>query len=198
MTTLKHHINYLKKYDLIVEDEKKSFSRFHVSHKNSRRNQQLFDLFRQKIPRHIIIMFFAQPGLSRSDICEELDLHPNTVDYHLKKFLKLEIIESVKKCEEGIIVMPMLRNLNDSAVMNRRPVTSEVIYRLNKSGLMWSLLQKHSKSLLDNQVEQNIFEMLRKNHKERREKSKTVHDIKSYTGKMFEGGMKLFPPPFCA
>jgi len=145
-TTLLYHLNYLKKTELIIEDNKENYSRFYIAKKISSKEKKFLSYMRKNPSFLIILLFFFKVCVTCSEISRELDMHPHTVDYHLKKLIKLDVIEPVDRDEEGNIIF----RYEKVRVMKRKQVTNEAIYNLKSALWTYKTLIKFKKSLLDN------------------------------------------------
>jgi len=151
-TTLFYHLNYLKKNELIIEEDKENYSRYYIAKKISQKEKRFLSYMRKKPSFCIVLLFFLKVCLSCSEISRELEMHPHTVDYHLKKLVKMDVIEPVKLNEDGNIVF----KYEKIRVMKRKPVTNETIYNLKSAIWIYTTLVKFKKSLFDNNFVGNI------------------------------------------
>jgi len=101
--TLRHHIAYLEKNNLIITKADHRYTGYYVSREVSQEDKELFNILRQKIPRKIILLMFCSwtgekwknKGLNKN--CKEL----KTVDYRNQStypiaFSRKELIELAK------------------------------------------------------------------------------------------------------
>jgi len=109
-TTLNHHLNYLKKHDLLKAKSDERYTRYYVTGKVGSKDKNLLNVMRHTVPRNIILLFFLYPlrNFSQIEIVRfakkwkthwtkigyHLNKHPTTIAYHLEKLLKMNIIES--------------------------------------------------------------------------------------------------------
>ena len=56
MGSLKYHLIYLKKLDIIVSINNKGYERFYIKQKVGRKEKQIINLLRQEIPKRIILL----------------------------------------------------------------------------------------------------------------------------------------------
>jgi len=107
-TTLSYHLRLLKKYGFIEEKDENGYTRYFVAKKIGEKDKKLLNLFRQDIPRTIILLLFLCPNFSQiqlikfverwkkhpSKIGTYLNKHQTTVSYYLNKLVEMEIIEA--------------------------------------------------------------------------------------------------------
>jgi len=95
-STLIYHINYLKKLGIIKEEIEGNNKRIFIANKIGKQDKEILLLLRKKIPRRIFLYLIVSCAFSQKDICNELELSPATVNYQIKKLLKMNIIEEAK------------------------------------------------------------------------------------------------------
>jgi len=110
--SLRYHINYLIKKDLIMSDKNKGFCRFYVSKKIGRKDKELLNLLRNEIIRKILVIMISSGEdtvFFKEDIKNYpkdnnwinfknhlIEKHKTTLEYHLNKLVKINVIEKVK------------------------------------------------------------------------------------------------------
>ncbi len=95
-TTLLYHIRYLLRENLIFVNKEGRFSRYYIRTNVGKEDKIIFNLMRQEIPRKLLLFIFLYPENNISDICQELDLKPSTINYYIRKLFDLNIIERNK------------------------------------------------------------------------------------------------------
>ncbi|UCH71459.1 MAG: winged helix-turn-helix transcriptional regulator [Thermoplasmatales archaeon] len=197
-TTLSHHIKYLKKHNLIVEKKLKKYFRYYVSYSVSREDKELFDCIRKKIPRNILLLFLIDLCLTRQDISRELEIHPNTVAYHLKNMLKLDIIENVDiDDKDGYVpVFPW----REPKVLKFEPVSSEVIYRLRPSSVvrLYKAFVAHKNSLSEDFNSRFMIGYLEGNDRWETESKNKIFTARKGIDNAMKAFLEVCPLPFCA
>jgi len=95
-STLRHHLRYLMKSNLINSKFDRNHRRFYTCELKGIKDKEILGLLRQKIPFKII-MYLLFPGFfSKTELAKELKLHPTTIDFHIKKLLEADIIRPVE------------------------------------------------------------------------------------------------------
>lgn len=124
--TVRYHLKYLKKRELIIEKIQDNYKRYFVSDEISSIEKELMGFIRQKIPRYIIINIMFNMAASRTKISSDLEESPEVVGYHLQKLYDAGIIKKAK-VENGYI------SFNDAKVKYKEynAKTSEVVYILS-------------------------------------------------------------------
>jgi DNA-binding transcriptional ArsR family regulator len=96
-STLDYHLVYLKKRGIIASSSEGIYTRFYVSDTISCREKKLLALFRQKIPRKIVLLLLLYPEyFSQINLSKYLKIRPAAVYYHMNKLIEMDIIESVR------------------------------------------------------------------------------------------------------
>jgi DNA-binding MarR family transcriptional regulator len=158
-TTMFHHLKYLEKNDLIFATNQEKYSRYYVMHNLGNKDKELIGMIRRDTPRNILLLFLIEICMSRKDICETLEIHPNTVDYHLKKMIKADVIEPAVYNGKEIKVF----NWRKPRVMELKPVGSEIIYKLKNPLIVYNAIIINKKSLLDDRFSKMLISYLEKN-----------------------------------
>ena len=92
LSTLKYHIKFLEKLELIDFKTDGRSSLVFVLNKMDRRDKQIFEFLRKDIPCKILLYIFFSIFCSQSEISKTLDISAPNVSYHLKKMKKKGII----------------------------------------------------------------------------------------------------------
>ncbi len=124
--TVRYHLKYLKKRDLIIEKTQDNYVRYFLSNEISTIEKELMGFMRQKIPRYIIINILFNMAASRAKISSDLEKSPEVVGYHLQRLYDAGIIKKAK-VENGYV------NFNKQKVKHKEynAKTSEVVYILS-------------------------------------------------------------------
>jgi len=198
-STLRYHLNFMKKNELITELVKDKVTRFYVSKKISKIEKDYINLLRKKTSRRIILLFLVDLCLSRLEISRILEIHPNTVDFHLKKLLKLGIIRQADFSEDGI-VFP--RKKKFSRVLTRKNTINEVIYRLEAPGprTICNLLIKYDDNLIEDEISKSIMHYINHQIKDitKHPLPKKIPNFPLSIDKVLDTYFDIFPVPFCA
>lgn len=101
-TTLKYHLDFLIKQDMIIVRTEKRYLRYYVAQTVGNLDKETLGLVRQNIPRKIVLFLFLYPGNSRLVLSNDLGKSPTTISYHLQKLLKKEVIISYSSGREKV------------------------------------------------------------------------------------------------
>ena len=148
-TTLKHHIKYLKKQELITVKTEGKYKRIYASKKIGEKDKKLLNLLRQETPFQILLYMLFCVVCSQTDLSKELDKHPATIAHHLKKLMDMNIIQ-LSPMEDGL----MYRITNEKFI-KRSPVGSEKIYGWTDQETVetvYDLIITHKKSLANEKI----------------------------------------------
>lgn len=124
-TTLRYHLRFLKKQNLIAVKSEGVYRRIHVIDKLGTRDREILNLLRQEVPCKILLYLSSLIICSQIELSKELDKSPTTIEFHLKKLVDMDIIKPTT-IENGFIC----RRKDSSYIRGRSPVKSEIIYRL--------------------------------------------------------------------
>lgn len=107
--TLRYHLNYLVKKEIIECKHHNHFQRYYLYNRVGRKDKALINLFRQEIPRKIILLLSIcekNLGYSMKEIKKltcvwkspydkifQIKKHRSTLGFHVNKLVDLDIIE---------------------------------------------------------------------------------------------------------
>jgi DNA-binding MarR family transcriptional regulator len=185
----------------------------YASHKLGVQDKEILELLRQKIPCRILLHFFFVASCSQIELSKELNLHPSTVSYHLKKMVEMGIIEEAP-VENGIIY-PYPNP--GTKVISKTPRGREIFYRRKNQEIFAAvgrIMIAHKDSLDDAQYIDEFFSYFRSlvdwglySKKVKKDIAKKVveKDGKKVTllklpseEDFYDFVYELFKPPFCA
>jgi len=187
-TTLSYHIRLLEKRNLIEGKNKDGYTRYYNANKIGTQEKKLLHIIRRETPRNILLYIFYYVGASQSQLSRDLEKHPTTIEFHLKRFLKMGIIEPAPIKENGFFIA------SNNFFVERLPVGNEIIYRLKDSVLVYHMiLVFYNKKILDDNYTDAVFTII-KNIFPDNPKKRTTEDvvIERLEKMMFD----IFPPFF--
>jgi len=186
-TTLKYHLHNLEKNGLIIKKISNSKSRFFVTNKVSNREKMLLNLFRQTVPRRIIMQIYCSIACTEMDIVRDLDKDQSTISYHLKKLIYDEIVIKAPY-DKGKIT------LNKNFIQRER-VSNETFYRLKNAEEIQDFLVKYHNILDDKEMMRYMISI--SDHVDNYAKARHVmfSKDKSYE-RVFEVIYDVFPHPY--
>ena len=94
--TVKYHLSYLAKHDLIKEDKDENNIRYFPK-EFKLENKKIMILLRQKKIREIILCILLYPDYNHEQISQMVKVSPSTVSWHLKKLEEDKVISYIKK-----------------------------------------------------------------------------------------------------
>ena len=195
ITTLTYHLKYLKKLNLIKEKIDGEYLRIFVSNEIGKNDKQLLCLFRNKNSCKIFLYLLFSLSFSQIELSKELELTPPTVAYHLKKMVKMGIIEEVPVKNGLIYPFP---NPKMDYVIQRKRVKSEKFYRRKNQEILNEasrVLIAHKHSLSDENLINSYLDYL-----ECWGNIIPVKKLKSIDYRIntvIESVSDIFRPPFC-
>jgi len=152
-TTLKYHLDYLEKHNLITPKLEDKYKRYYVKDKLGQREKELLNLLRQEVPRNIILYLIFHIVCSQIELSKALGKHPSTISFHLKKLRDLEIIQTAFIEERNIII-------DEPVVIERNKKSSEIIYIFSDEEffyIIYNLLIVSKKSLPDKDMIEDLL-----------------------------------------
>jgi len=116
---------------------------------------KILNVLRQKNPRHILLYLLLCVGASQIELSKELNKDPKTIAFHLKKLKEYNIIE-IAPVENGMV----RTRYKQSKLFGRKPVASEVIYRLRDPYLIYNVFLMYKGKLFDEDTTSDILELV--------------------------------------
>ena len=189
ITTIRYHLHFLKKNNLISEKDENHYKRYHAVNKIGCKDKQIISLLRNKSIRAILYIIFLEVTSTRSSISNWLDLPPTTIGYYLKKLEELDIIEHPEVCNEGM-KSPFGKNIE------HRPVKNEKFYRYKDIYFIWDILITYQDSFKDDFTKEMLW-LLSIKEKDLPKKYKVL-DIDTHLNNALKLVLDFLPMPFCA
>jgi len=140
---LYYHIKFLKKQGLIFTIKKNGYLRCFISNSIGNGEKKLLILLRQKTTRDIILSILWSWGLSSKELCKILNRSGSTIDFHLKKLIKNNIIEP---CVSNRKIAYIRKK---HAVYERGKNGREIVYYLKNAKIVYNTFTIYQDSLLD-------------------------------------------------
>ena len=146
-SVIRYHLKHLIKNNMIIIKKDKKNKRLYVYDKLSKRDQELLNMLRQKIPFKIIMTLLFPGYFSKIEIAKDLEIHHSTVSFHIKKLIELEIIKPVE-IKDGRIISSF--RYNDT--ISNKPTGREIFYSWKDYELVknvYKLLITYKDSMID-------------------------------------------------
>lgn len=191
ITTLRYHLRFLKKRDLINEQRGTRLIRYYGANKTSNNDKELLCLLRNKTIRQIILILYYNVVTSRVELSDMLEKKPNTISYYLKKLLDLGIIEPAEV--RGDVVISA-----EGTIIERSPIGREVIYRFKNASLLWKPLISYQKSYLDDFTVKLFLDSITIHTIDGDKMPKVFIPLSSQIDRVINVAKDFFPIPFCA
>ena len=90
--TLKYHLSYLEKEDLIISRKEDRYKRFYVEGKHTSFDKKVLGIIRQPQLRRILIFLLLETNAGYKIMIEELGISASTLSSHLKRLLEAGMI----------------------------------------------------------------------------------------------------------
>ena len=190
-TSLKYHLNYFEKRELIISRVDGKYNRYFISLEIGEKEKKILNFFRKRTTLHIILWFLMAAQCSQRDLGRFLEKHPATIAFHLRKMEHEGIIEQVS-INNGVIYKD-----TQPSTIKRPQVSSEKIYVLKDHWMIYDLLIKHKENLVDKEIVAGMIEHIEfyisdgipKQIQNREDTMDSI--IKTFCG-------FFFPPSFCS
>jgi len=201
-TTLIYHLKYLKKQDLIKEKSEGGYKRIYIKQEIGTQDKQILNLLRQEIPFKIFLYMIFSVSWSQIELSKELELHPATVSYHLKKMIEMGLIEEAPG--RNGFVYPYK---NPRVYMERKPVGREIFYRRKNQEIInetYRILITHKHSLSDEKLIDSYIDYLNEIQEFKRKDKRDpiaplkIKSIDAYINSLLDFILELLKPPFAA
>lgn len=156
--TLKYHLDFLQKRNFLISESTGRYNSYFVKEKVGRKDKKILGLLQKDMYHSIILSLFISCNSTRNRIISELDLdiHPNTMAYHLEKLVSMDIIEIVP-VKDGIIIG--VEN-NFPPVTEYSVVSNEKLYRLKDPQRIYDLLMIYRDELEEDSLIHFVFELM--------------------------------------
>jgi DNA-binding MarR family transcriptional regulator len=151
-STMAYHIRIFEKRGLIKKNQVRGRSRYYIANSIGNNEKDFLNLIRQPILRHILYNIFYLGVCSESDIVQDIEKRPSTVNYHLKKLLDADIIEQAPY-KKGLIL------LKSGTIVERNQVTNEKFFRLKDPDYFYTAIIKYHKFLKNNEIDEFIYRL---------------------------------------
>jgi len=191
-TTIRHHIHYLERHDLIIKKSDGKSDKLYIKNKVSRKDKDIIGFLQQNTQREIILLLLAYVECSISEISKNLNRHPSTILFHLKKLHEKDIVEHVEN-KNGLI-----KKDDFSIKILRKNITNESVYMLKKPDEIYDLLIRYKHNISDDSAIVSIILNYIRAFLEDGVPDQILSprsSIDSIEKMIFED---LFPPSFCA
>lgn len=176
-TTLRYHIRYLKNHGFIEIKPENGYTRYFVAKKVSGKDKQILNLFRQDIPRTIILLLLICPGYSQIELIKYVETwkkHPSKIGVYLNK--------------HQTTISYYLRKLESMEIIETLPNGNETKYRIKNPELVYDLIITYEKSIV-NETTNRIIKYILYPQKD------TINlVVDSFTKTVFD----IFPHPYHA
>ena len=167
--TIRYHIEYLIKNDLITKLDNNGYARYYVSNGSSIKNKKIISYLRNDNAKAIILFFCVFACGSLKTICKVLDLDKKDASIYLNDLLKNEIIEiaPVGKSE-------VKTGFKRCTQIEYNTSKGEKIYRLKRPYELNDILISFKNKFLDDGSTDDIIDFLLFLYKEKNNRPKKM------------------------
>ena len=154
-TTLNYHLRHLEKNGLIISKKEDRHTRYCISNNVGNTEKKLLKVLRQDTPRNVLLYIFLCASASQIEIAKELEKHPTTIEYHLKKLEEMDIIEPAP-VKKGIINA----GINNLIIIKRKPHKNEIFYKIKDPAnlkVYAILLKYYNKKTINDSTSESVI-----------------------------------------
>jgi len=187
--TLKYHLKFLKKRDLITTNKTGRYINFFIKEKIGRKDKQIISLLQKENYRKIILYILFRGCCNRTEISKEIGKHQNTIVFYINKLLKLGVIKEAR-VQDGLAYI----DSREIVGIDRRLVSSEVLYRLTDRYNIIDLLATHKNSLLNYTVVDFLFNWW--DFSESKKLPKKINNFEPAIESIYDTIFEIFPHPY--
>lgn len=191
-STLRYHLNYLEKQELLTTNQDYKYKRYFVKKDIGYIEKKTLNIVRLETTRNVLLYIMIVGVASQTELAKELIKHPTTIDFHLKRLLKYNIIEQAP-AENGVVYT----RLRTSPIIKRKKSKNEVFYRMKEPQIIEKLLiLYYTEGYYDDIISEAILsygEDVTKNTPVKR--IKTSEEVVDLVEKIF---YDIFPHPYHA
>jgi len=191
-TTLYYHITFLKKLGLITEKNDGKYKRIYASIDIDPKEKEIINLIRKEVPCRIFLHILFSISCSQIELSKELEIHPASVSYHLKKMVEIGIIEEAPS-KNGII------DANIGKYISCEPVGREIFYRRKNQKIIntvYGILIKYKKNLPNKKIINSYINYLKE--VDNYISTKKIDNVDDRFDSIIETLQDLIKPFFCA
>ena len=191
-STLGYHLNYLKKQGLTITKKDYKYSRYFISEDISKSEKTILSIIRAEAARDVLLYIWIMVVASRTEIAKELDKHPTTVEFHLKRLLECGVIEPAPAVD-GIIYT----SSKNVPIIKRKKSKNEIFYRLTVPKIERIIIMYYEKGYYNDIIAEAIFTFIH----DVMPLNRPVKRISTYkeTMEIFEKNIfEIFPHPYYA
>jgi predicted transcriptional regulator len=169
-STMDYHLKYLEKKDLISVLKKERYNHYYISKKIGRENKKILSILREETPRRILLSMKIPNPVSLQYLSKDLDKSPSTISFHLKKLIKLDLVERIE-------------------------INNQIKFGLKDEYKVYDLFIQYNESLSDDYIILLVDWITRVNT-DMKFRDIIAHICR--TDKFIDGLTEMFPYPFCA
>jgi len=197
ITTLNYHLRHLEKRGFIEINPEKRYKRVYATKNIGIMSKKLIVAIRQKTALDILLYISLSFSASQAELSNELELSPTTIAKHLKRLVKLGIIEPTP-VKEGVFCT----SHKNKVIIERSSYGREKIYRLTRStnpdthlgALLEEILTRYNKGISDDNVRLALEYVDIVNPE--RKLPKKIKNRKDYMNRLEKKLWEIFPHPY--
>ena len=190
--TIRYHINYLLKHELIFKQSKNGYTRYYILDSNNIKNKKIISYLRNDNTRSIILFFCFDVICSLKTICKALNKDKKEVSNYINMLLKDNIIEVAPI--EGSVALTGFKRIKK---MRYDISCGEKIYRLKNPYELDDILISLKNKYFDNGTTDAILDLLHWFYVYKDGRPKTMKSNKEVCDDLTDFFFELFPNPYC-
>jgi len=186
--TIRHHIRFLKKHDMINQLNENGYSRYFIKDVISRDEKDVLSVIHNPVVRNIILYLLIMVAASQHELSHALKKNPSTITFHLKKLKEKNIIQPaiIEDGKAGI-------GYEKIEYMKCKNEGRKVVYKLSDNVIVYKLLITHQNKFFDKGFTKDLLKYFEFWHLNK--KIKTYGDTK-IEDNLVDLLLEVFPHPY--
>jgi DNA-binding transcriptional ArsR family regulator len=194
--TVRYHIRYLNKRNLIRIDNVDGYARYFLKNNIRNGHSKILNVVRKETPRRILLTLLIFHVFSKKQLSTYIKKNPSTIHHYLKILEKMDIVEPVKH-KDDLIKINYEKNIFVKVKRNRR----DIFYILKDPYLIYDIFIIYEKKLFDDKIVESFLDVYRffshdENIYSKKKKSIVVINYNDSIGNIEDVFKEFFPLPF--
>lgn len=153
-STLQYHLRYLEKRELVKARIDGKYTRYFISSKFGRKEKDVINLLQNKTTRSIILYLLSMVVCSQIELSKSLNKHPTTIEYHLDKMEKMNVIKKTKS-EYGVVKLDF-----KPYEVEHVQEGNEILYIFEDPYMIYDLLVTYKENVLEDKLFRQMFDYI--------------------------------------
>ncbi len=191
--TIKYHLNYLQRKELVTSKSENGYKRFYIAKKHMKEDIELWNIFRDEIDREIILYFMISQAISRIKLIKDLKRSPKIIEYHLKRLIDKDIVE-LGEIKNNYVD---LKKDDKPRYKEYKRTSNEKVYIIKNKDKIESFILRYKQNFSDDKNPLDCVEWIGLLREEMKFPDK-ISDSDERFEKLIELINEILPIPFCS